>query len=350
MSVSAGDRPGEPLLDHFAPSLLEEPLYYADGQIRDEVYVYGSFLQARKHERGVRCSDCHDPHSARLIHEGNALCAQCHQPEAPLDRFPTLRKAAYDTPAHHFHAPGTPGSFCVDCHMPATTYMQVDPRRDHSFTVPRPDQTMRTGTHNACNSCHYDRTPAWALEEIVRRFPTFATARVPAGHFGQVLTAARRADPQAFATLVRLAQEQGEPAIVRATAVQELQRYEPSAAVRAIAPTLMDADALVRATAARAIGVLIPEEAPAGLHQQKVHVLERLLDDPVRHVRSEAARALAGAAEAQIPAARKAAFTAALDGWIGRQEALADRPDPHLNLGVLQEIRGQARAAEASYR
>ena len=51
------------LLDVMVPSLLEEGLYYPDGQILEEVYVYGSFTQSKMFQHGVRCSDCHDMHS-----------------------------------------------------------------------------------------------------------------------------------------------------------------------------------------------------------------------------------------------------------------------------------------------
>ncbi len=340
---------GEPFLDHMAARLLVEPLYHADGQILDEVYVYGSFLQTKKFHKGVRCTDCHDPHSARLKHEGDALCLQCHQEDAP-ERFPTLRRLKYDTPAHHFHAPGTPGSHCVDCHMPARTYMGNDPRRDHSFRVPRPDLTMRIGTPNACNGCHDDKDARWAVEEIAKRHPTYIDGRVAAGHYGVAFAAARQGDPAAFQPLAKLALEQGEPAIVRATAVHYLQRYEASKAVRVIAPALVDPEGIVRATAASAIGRLVPQTAPSGLQAQKVHVLEPLLDDPLRHVRAETARALAGASEAHVPATHKAAFERALAEWIDTQERLADRPGSHLNLGALHESRKQPAAAEAAYR
>ncbi len=340
---------GDPLLDHFAARLLTAPLYHADGQIKDEVYVYGSFLQAKKHAQGVRCSDCHDPHTARLKFEGNALCLQCHQKETP-ERFATLRKAAYDTPAHHFHKTGTPGSHCVDCHMPAKTYMQVDPRHDHSFRVPRPDLTLEIGTPNACNGCHTERSPQWALKEIAERFPDFVRGRVAGGHWGKAFAGARAGDPQAFKALAKLATAMTEPTIVRATAVHYLQRYAPADAVRAIAPALIDADGLVRATAAAAIGALVPAGAPAGLQQQTVHVLGPLLRDPLRAVRMEVARALAGAPEPHLDAADKRHFDRALGEWIERQEADGGRPEAQLNLGALYETRQQAREAEAAYR
>ena len=133
---------GSELLDHYEPSLLHEGLYHSDGQILDEVYVYGSFLQSKMHREGVRCTDCHDPHTTELKFPGNRLCSQCHLP------------GKYDVPAHHHHPVDSPGASCVECHMPETTYMVVDPRRDHSIRVPRPDLSVELGTPNACNRCH----------------------------------------------------------------------------------------------------------------------------------------------------------------------------------------------------
>jgi len=90
------------------PSRLRAGLYHADGQQLDEVYEYGSFRQSKMYQRGVRCSDCHNPHSGKIKAEGNAVCAQCHRPEAN-SRFPTLAHKVYDAPVHHFHKAGSPG-------------------------------------------------------------------------------------------------------------------------------------------------------------------------------------------------------------------------------------------------
>ena len=98
--VSADYEYGARFLDHHTPRLLETGLYHADGQIQDEVYVYGSFLQSKMHQKGVRCTDCHNPHTAQLIHAGNLVCASCHRPEPP-EEYETLQKKEYDTPAHH---------------------------------------------------------------------------------------------------------------------------------------------------------------------------------------------------------------------------------------------------------
>ena len=156
---SNGYRPGEKLMDHYLPALLTADLYYPDGQQRDEVYNWGSFLSSRMYSKGVTCGDCHEPHGGKLRAAGNLVCAQCHL------------ASKYDAPSHHFHEADTPGAACASCHMATTTYMVVDPRHDHSFRIPRPDLSTTLGVPNACNKCHEDRSPAWATAEIRKRYP-----------------------------------------------------------------------------------------------------------------------------------------------------------------------------------
>src|SRR5262249_55032024 len=152
--IAEGYEAGAPLLDHYFPALLTSPLYHADGQQQAEVYNWGSFLESRMYAKGVTCSDCHEPHTGKVRLEGNALCSSCHL------------TSKYDTPEHHHHSPGSAGASCVSCHMPATTYMIVDPRRDHSLRVPRPDLSVTLGTPNACNGCHANQDARWAAARV----------------------------------------------------------------------------------------------------------------------------------------------------------------------------------------
>jgi cytochrome c553 len=140
--ISDGYVHGEPLLDHYLPRLLDEGMYHADGQIDDEVYVYGSFVQSKMFHAGVTCSDCHEPHSLKLRAPGNGVCLQCH----------TAKK--YDAESHYFHKLGSTGASCAECHMPPKKFMVIDPRHDHSIRIPRPDLSVELGTPNACNNCH----------------------------------------------------------------------------------------------------------------------------------------------------------------------------------------------------
>jgi len=150
------DAAHERMHDTWRPELLQEGLYFTDGQIKDEVFELGSFLQSKMAARGITCSHCHEPHAARLRAEGNALCTQCHD------------RQTFDGPQHHFHTPGTDGARCVSCHMPQRTYMVVHDRRDHRIAVPRPDLSATLGTPNACASCHADRGDTWAAEAIAK--------------------------------------------------------------------------------------------------------------------------------------------------------------------------------------
>ena len=172
--------PGTPFHDSYRLALLRDGLYHADGTIQDEVYVYGSFLQSKMYSKGVRCSDCHDPHQADLKASGNGVCTQCHSPAGNM-RFPTLRKSSYDDPAHHFHEPGSAGAQCKSCHMVERVYMGIDGRRDHSFRIPRPDLTNETGAPNACMDCHNDKDAAWRRPKSNAAFQTASTA-APTSH------------------------------------------------------------------------------------------------------------------------------------------------------------------------
>ena len=88
--LSEDATPGRLLQQSHRPSLLEEGLYFADGQAQDEPYTWGSFVQSRMHAAGVRCVDCHDAHDLKLSAEGDAVCLACHAPAALRDPSPPL--------------------------------------------------------------------------------------------------------------------------------------------------------------------------------------------------------------------------------------------------------------------
>ena len=333
--IGPSDRHARPFLDDFLPSTLRDGLYYPDGQIRDEVYVWGSFAQSSMHRAGVRCSNCHDPHSLDLRFEGNALCLQCHR-ETPDARFPTLRPGRYDTPAHHFHEPESTGAQCVSCHMPARTYMVVDARRDHSLRVPRPDLSAALGTPNACTLCHTDATDAWAA---ARAAEWWGAPRTP--HFAAVLAAARRGDPAAETGLRALARDRSQPPSGRATALEHLRQYGPRA-LPAAAAAAADRDPLVRVAAAGVLERVDP--------RRRIAALVPLLDDPIRAVRIEAARALTSVPRSALDPRHTARFDAALAELVDAQAASADLPGAHLNLGVLHARQGDPAEAERAYR
>lgn len=340
---------GRPFMDYYVPQVLIDPFYYSDGQILDEVYVYGSFIQSRKYQQGVRCTDCHNPHTARLHVYGNELCTRCHDAE-PVQPLGTVTRKEYESPDHHFHGQDSPGAQCVECHMPETKYMIVDPRRDHKFQIPRPDLSVKLDIPNSCNRCHTEKSAQWAADKVNEWYPSTREMRETETHFAEIFAAGQSDNPEAENGLIKIAGDDAQPAIIRATALNILSRYRSQAAREATASALGDDDPLVRYEALRGVSVLIPKTMDAGEQERKYSLLIPLLNDPVRAVRAEAARALTEVPAELFDQLHQQDYGEALDAYKERQESIADRPEAHLNLGLMYQNMGQNVMAEASYK
>jgi tetratricopeptide (TPR) repeat protein len=326
------------LMDNYLPSLLTEDLYFADGQILEEVYVYGSFTQSKMYRHDVRCSDCHEVHSIKLVKEGNELCLQCH------------RAAQYDSTEHHFHKQegetGEPivstdgqvlfevgaGSQCVQCHMPGRYYMGVDYRPDHSFRIPDPTLSANIGSPDACLRCHVDKTADWSQETVNDWYGSGQTS-----HYGDTLASGRRGDPQALEELIRLAGDPLYPVIVRATALSLLVNYPGEASTQAMQIALMDEEARMRRTAVE----FIQSTDPQTLAKQ----LANMLYDPVKTVRIEAARRLAGGLLIHLDNSRKALHKSVLQEYETAMKYSADFAYARHNLANLYSELGRGEDA-----
>jgi len=316
------------LLDSMLPSLLTPELYFADGQILEEVYVYGSFTQSKMYSRNVRCSDCHDVHSIKKVKEGNALCLQCH------------RAGIYDTKAHHFHKSkgekGEPikssdgkvlfdvgsGAQCVQCHMPERPYMVIDYRADHSFRLPRPDLSIKLSTPNACNRCHVDKTDQWSDEYITKWYGPGRKA-----HYGTIIDEGRKRSTHAHKDLIKLAADPLYPVIVRSTALSLLATYSGKETSRAYELALMDDEALIRRTAVDHLNASDPNRQTA--------LLTSMLYDPVKAVRMEAARRMIEIADPRLDDTQKKVFQASLTDYQKSMEYSADFAFGRYNLANL---------------
>ena len=322
--IAEGYHAGKPFLDHYLPSMLVAPLYWADGQQRDEVFIWGSWLQSRMHRQGVTCSDCHDPHTQKLRVEGNAVCGQCHAP------------GKYDAPAHHRHTAGTAGAQCAECHMPRTTYMVVDGRRDHSMRVPRPDQSVTLGVPNACNQCHTKQDARWAATAVRGWLGRDATGFQA---FAPTFRAAEAGQASATASLATIANDLAHAPIVRASAVERLAQAgsgDASTAQRAA----RDAQPLLRLASVQLIELLPPQEG--------LRLLEPLFSDPLRAVRIEAARAAAGQQDSLTPE-RRAAWQQAADEYIATLRYTADQPEAPTALGTFYSRLGHHDEAQRAF-
>lgn len=369
---------GPEYCDHFRLESLGEMTYHGDGQIRDEVYVYGSFIQSKMYHKGIRCTDCHDPHTLKLKHPGNATCTSCHQHAA----------GKYDAPSHHHHEPGTPGAQCVSCHMPETTYMDVDPRRDHSLRVPRPDLSVKLGTPNACTGCHLnDRLKAirpesrdsfremeyldWILKsetepdqviggngetvsELISETDRwcdeacekwYGRDRYREFHFSEVLIPLRNREQNALRKAAKLFSEPDVvvPAIAKATLLEELAR-QGYRGLSTLAKEVAQSDThpMVRSAAASVLSAANPAIAMPNL--------VRLLDDPSRVVRTTAARSLVDSpALSELDAADRSKLNSVLDELYNELMVASDRAGSHVGWAVICERLGKFTDAIQSY-
>lgn len=365
-TVASGFRPGNNFYDFYADQLLTAGIYYPDGQVLDEDYIHGSFIQSKMYHKGIRCTDCHDPHTARLKHDGNQVCTSCHQ-------HPT---AKYDSVGHHFHKPGSAGAQCVNCHMPTTTYMAVDQRHDHSLRIPRPDLSTQLQTPNACTGCHLkseniaedkrsrltlyqdwmsaarsgdeevqaeiERANRWCDEACDR---WYGELRRRDEHFGQAIAAGQQHHPNARDQLTKLLEKRPNevPAIARATALQTLSDVDAASAGQVALQAITDEHPLVRAAAADA---LIGHNNVG----QSANLLASALRDPRRVVRSAAARNLLMFPEDQQPVSSAPLLRRVVSEWIEGLKNDSDRSGAHLALAVMAEQQGRQQAAIEHYR
>lgn len=317
---------GAPLEDTHRLAMLTPPQYHADGQQRDEVFTWGSFLQSRMYQRGVTCMDCHEPHALKLRTEGNALCSRCHN------------AAVFDTEKHHFHKAGSKGAQCVECHMPAQNYMIVDARRDHSLRVPRPDLSVKLGSPNACTQCHAERKPEWAAAAMDGWYGKAWRERP---HYGTTLHAATTQGAKALPSLLALADDPATPSIVKATAVTLAQPHIRPANLPAVHKLLAHVEPALRIVA---LG-LIEGFEPA----VRVQAAAPLLSDPVRGVRVEAARVLADVADSELASDQRRQREAATSEYVTSLQQDADWPAANVTLGNLRMRQGRGDEAITAY-
>lgn len=273
------------LLDNYIPQIPTDEFYYADGQAKDEDYVYTSFLESKMYRRGVTCSNCHNVHSGRVLYIDNRLCLQCHA-------------KSYDDYSHTFHQEGTVAAECKSCHMPTNIYMGNDLRYDHTFRVPRPDLSVKYGTPNACNSCHKDKSASWTAAAIKK---WYGPSR--AYHFAEDLIPASKEDAGSEGHIMHLVNDTAIPSIIRATALYYLKDINTDNSRQILITNLRDTNPQVRYQALRSLA-----NFPAEVW---LNAVGPSLSDKVRAVRIAAADLFITIPSAQVPPTYYTAFTKA---------------------------------------
>ncbi len=350
VSIAEGFGVGKAFLDHHSPSLITSGLYFPDGQIRDEVFEYASLMQSRMGAAGVNCLDCHDAHSGELRLPGDGVCLQCHAPGAQSRFAAVVPQADFASSRHHHHpsagsgSASASGAACVDCHMPTRTYMKVDPRRDHSFSIPRPDLSARFGVPNACTNCHQQRDAAWAAATMDdwygrqwRQRPSSAAAFAAA--WGERGGSGRRGAAEAMRKLLVRTDLAG---IVRGSALLAYAELVGPAARTNLQAGARAADPLVRLGAAQGAAQLPPA--------MRGEVIGELLADPLRAVRLASLRSLAAVPPTSLSPAQRQQLAAAEADLAAYLQANIDTAEAHELLANVRFDQQRWAEAEAAFR
>jgi predicted CXXCH cytochrome family protein len=254
--VAPDFKAGENYYDYFVPVLEygvrkeSDPNYWADGRTRrfsnDAIGLWQSecFLRG-----GATCTMCHDPHVPNVDRSpqltaatSNALCARCH-----ADVSTRLT-------AHTRHRADSEGSSCVECHMPRTVVSIRATMRDHTMSLPAPENTVAFGIPNACTACHGDKKASWAVDAVREGWPQNRRAKMIAR--ATAFSAARAGRPEAVERLVAIAADDRQGPLVQANALGYLRHFDDPRAAAALAGALGSGHPAIRSAAVASLGQL----------------------------------------------------------------------------------------------
>ena len=324
--TAPGFRAGDDYFDHFMPILEyaqkvdKDPAYWADGRPRRFSNDALGLWQSRCFLEGAAtCITCHlDPHvpdvdrNPQLAPTNNGLCLGCHS------------SIGTRLAVHTRHRVDGPGGSCIECHMPRTVFSIKARIRDHTISVPAPENTVRFGIPNACNACHEDKSAPWAVRAL-QAWGSPAAGRQRLARRAETFSAARKGEPAAEAALIALLSRPDEPPLVRANAAGYLRRFDGPRARSALVSVLKAEHPLVKAVAALTLAEQQPAAATAAL--------KSALADRHRIVRVAAAFALMNAGITRLPGEEGERLEAAKRDYVARAGLLTDHAETQLNLG-----------------
>ena len=318
--------------ERYLLDLISSNNYHPDGQVYNEDFVYGSFLQSKMYKNGVDCSDCHNPHTAELKLPVETLCLQCHQSDN------------YASTQHHKHPENSTGALCVNCHMPETTYMEIDARRDHGFHIPTPDLAQQLGTPDTCLSCHKDKDSQWSANKVNTWYPNSKVLEEKdfAAVFSAINLGLNEQQLQGVAAeLSRISQTISYAGIIRASALTKMASVSNTNTIIAIARAVKNEDEYIR------LGAIDGAQSMASAERWRI--LSPLLTDKVLTVRTGAAFALTSLWQ-NLSLAQREQLTPALNDYLASQRFNNDRSFAHSNIGIIAAYQGDYEQAIKAFK
>lgn len=335
-----GFQAGADYYDYFLPILEfsqpvdRDPAYWPDGRTRRFSNDAFGLWQSECYLKGkVTCVDCHVrvheveiERNPQLRPDANALCTHCHT------------AIGEKLTAHTHHGAGSAGSSCVECHMPRTVLSIKAQIRDHSMSIPAPENTLRHGIPNACNLCHKDRDANWALARMNEWYGSKSRRKLI--RRADAFAAARQGDPAAAPLLIAILQDPSEGALARGNALGHLESFPHDPRVfPVVKQALSDPEPLVRALAALRITPAADQRAEA------IGALIRTLGDRATIARMAAAVTLVSLGVPDLAGEDGQRFTAAKQLFRARVALDGDDPEQQLGAGKFYLLCGDPASA-----
>jgi len=328
----------QPIMDHRLPT-SDDPAYWSDGRPRwTSNETLGLWQSQCFLKGGASCTTCHSQaheidvaRDAKLRPNNNELCAKCHA------------QIAANISAHTHHAANSSGSSCVECHMPRTVAGVRAAFRDHSISVPVPENTISHNIPNACNLCHRDKDANWTLQQMSAWYSDKSRQKFILR--ADAFTAARAGDTAAIPSLLQLLSDPMQGPVIRANSAGYLGGFpdDPSA-YDAVFRAFSDPEPLVRATATFAIRPRAAQRAAVAPG------MVALLRDPVALVQFNAAVGLVGMGVRDLPPEDTEWFENGKKLYRARAELNSDDAQQQFAAGRFFYLSGHMDDAVAAFR
>ena len=326
-----------PIMQYRLPA--EDSAYWLDGRPRwlsNE--TFGLWQSQCFLKGGATCITCHsDGHDVdiarnpQLQPNKNTACVKCHS------------AIASNVSAHTHHAVNSTGSSCVECHMPAIVVSLRAEMRDHSISIPVPENTIRHDVPNACNRCHQDKDANWALQYMNTWYD--AKSRQKLIRRADAFSGAAKGDGTVVPDLLQILADSSEGPLIRANAAGYLGMFpdDPSA-YNAVFQSFSDPEPLVRVAA---VSALRPRAAQRA---EVAPALAALLRDPVKTVEVGAAIGLVSMGVRGLPAEDEPWFENAKKLYRARAALDSDDAQQQFAAGRFFELSGDTDSAIAAFR
>jgi predicted CXXCH cytochrome family protein len=343
--LAPGFRAGENYYDYFLPVLGKSnpPTIPRTGPMdaRDVSNDAIGLWQSACFLRGAAtCTTCHqDPHepnvdrNTRLASSNNALCTQCHE------------DVGTKLTAHTRHSADSAGSSCVECHMPKTVISIKSTMRDHTMSLPAPENTVKFGIPNACTDCHKDKKASWAVFILNTWWPQGSAA---SWSRGRGLHGRASHSRHALDGLIAIAADERQGPLIQANALGYLRNYGNDRAVAALLIAARAEHPAIRSTAL--LSLRLPPHGAAGQRAEATtrSSIADALQDPLRSVRLSALVSLVNIGGVPPTGIDEMRFHQVSAEFAAKARLYQDDATMQASLGAVQLLRGEFDLAAAA--